>query len=470
MTHLAGVATGALLGRRRDLAAGILLCLLAAPAAQAQNVPADRIGTLPALIDTTVPKLLARQHIAGTAVAVVHNGRVVMLRGYGRAHLSPDLPVDAERTLFRVGSVTKVVTAIAALQLVDTGKADLHQDTRRYLPDLPMRYGASLHQLLTHTAGFDERFAGAYTDAAHIVPLAEHLRLKPPEQVMRPGRAYSYSNYNYALAGLVIEALSGSAFDRYLDEHVFRPLKMTATSAQQPPPPTLAASVARGYRWTGETQQPLDYRYTYASPSGAMAASAADMGRLMLVLLGDGALDGARLLSPASAAALSAAQFASDPHLSAVTYGFSHLLWHGHRLVYRGGTLGDQAAMLILVPETRLGVFVASNSCTRPWRLPLRTDDDAPLRRCSPVTARPDDPGRRARTRGTIRRHLSRLPPHPQRHVSSTSVDADDPVARDDGRRRGTAMAGPAVGRSRAVGVPARRWARLHRLPRRGPR
>ena len=156
-----------------------------------------------------MPKLLEQQHIAGTAVAVVHDGRVVMLRGYGRARLNPDVPVDPERTLFRVGSVTKVFTSVAALQLVDAGKADLHQDIRAYVPDVQARYGATLHQLLTHTAGFGERFAGAYTDAAHLMPLAEHLRRSPPDQVMPPGRVYSYSNYNTALAGLVIEARSG---------------------------------------------------------------------------------------------------------------------------------------------------------------------------------------------------------------------------------------------------------------------
>ena len=225
-----------------------------------------------------------------------------------------------------------------------------------------MRYGTTTHQLLTHTAGFDERFAGAYTDAGHVVPLAEHLRLSPPQQVIRPGRAYSYSNYNYAVAGLVIEARSGLTFERYLDERVFGPLKMTASTAHQPPQSRLAANLSRGYRWTGDRHQPLEYRYTYASPSGAIATSAADIGRFMIALLGDGVLDGTRVLSPASAKALLAAQFTPDPRIPATTYGFSHLMWHGRRLVIRGGTLGDQAGMLILMPEDRLGIFVASNS------------------------------------------------------------------------------------------------------------
>jgi CubicO group peptidase (beta-lactamase class C family) len=359
---VAGVTAGVLLSRRRDLAAAVLLCLAGATAAHAQTIPADRVATLPALIDATVPKLLEQQHIAGTAVAVVHDGRVLMTRGYGRARLHPDVPVDAERTLFRIGSVTKVFTGFSALQLVDAGKLDLQRDIRGYLPDFRLRYGATTHQLLTHTAGFDERFAGAYTEDGHVVPLADHLRLSPPQQVMRPGRAYSYSNYNYALAGLVIEARSGLSFERYLEQRVFEPLKMAASTAAQPPPAQLALNLSRGYRWTGNRHQPLEYRYTYASPSGAIATTAADMGRFMTALLGDGSVQGTRVISAESAKAMSEVQFTIDPRIPGTSYGFGHLMSHGRRLVYRGGTLGDQAAMLILMPEDRLGIFVASNS------------------------------------------------------------------------------------------------------------
>jgi CubicO group peptidase (beta-lactamase class C family)/uncharacterized membrane protein len=360
---VAGVAAGLLLSRHRHVTAGLALCLLCASAAQAQGIPVHRIETLPALIDATVPGLLEQQHIAGTAVTVVHDGRVLLARGYGRARLEPDIPVDPERTLFRVGSVTKVLTAIAVLRLADDGKADLQQDIRAYLPDVPIPYGATLHQLLTHTAGFGERFAGAYTDAAHVLPLAEHLRQSPPRQVMRPGRAYSYSNYNTAVAGLVIEARSGMPFERYLDERVFGPLNMTASTVHQPPQGDLAPHVARGYRWTGGRHEPIDYRYIYPSPAGALATTAADMGRLMLALLGTSTGNGGTpLLTPASTSALVAAQYTPDPRIPASAYGFGHLMWHGHRLVYRGGTLGDQAGMLVLLPEDRLGIFVASNS------------------------------------------------------------------------------------------------------------
>jgi CubicO group peptidase (beta-lactamase class C family) len=409
---IAGVAAGVLLSRHRDMAAAVLLCVLTAAAAQAQTVPADRIATdrietLPALIDATVPKLLEQQHIAGTAVAVVHDGRVVLLRGYGRARLNPDVPVDPERTLFRVGSITKTFTGVAALHLVDDGRLDLHQDIRAYVPEVPMRYGATTHQLLTHTAGFGERFAGGYTDAAHLVPLAEHLRLNPPAQDIRPGRAYSYSNYNTALAGRVVEARSGTTFERYMADHVFAPLRMTHSTVQQPPPPQLAESLARGYRWIGGRLEPLDYRYTNTGPSGALATTAADMGRFMLAMLGDGSLDGRRVLSADSVRAIGAPQYTPDPRIPATGYGLVHLAWHGHEFLYKDGTLDDQHGSLLLMPDDGLGIFVASNSIPglgdflyAPMMTHLYGTADPPL---APVTSRPDARDRAARFAGSYR-------------------------------------------------------------------
>ena len=86
-----------------------------------------------------------------------------MLRAYGQSQLDSGRSVDASRTLFRIGSVSKLLTAIAVLQLADSRVLDLQRDIREYAPDFPMRYGATTHQLLTHTAGFDERFASRIT-------------------------------------------------------------------------------------------------------------------------------------------------------------------------------------------------------------------------------------------------------------------------------------------------------------------
>ena len=359
------VGVAVFFSRQKSAVVTVLLvgCCGVGSRVEAQGMSPEKIEALPAFVDATVPKLMEQGHVAGTAVAVVHEGRIVFLRGYGESRLDSGRSVDPSRTLFRIGSVSKLFTAIAALQLVDAGTLDLQRDIRGYVPDIPLRYGATTHQLLTHTAGFDERFAGAYTDSPeHLQPLSVHLRQDPPRQVIRPGNAYSYSNYNYALAGLVVERLSGLTYEQYVADRILNPLRMTATTAHQPPEPNLANDLARGYRWTRGHQEALPYRFTYASPAGGISATAADMGRVVLALLADGSVDGERILSPKSVGILLAAQYTPDPRISATSYGLKHWATHGLQLLHGDGTLGDQIGMIVLAPADKFGVFIASNA------------------------------------------------------------------------------------------------------------
>jgi CubicO group peptidase (beta-lactamase class C family) len=350
-------------GKTAAVAAAVICCAAAVTSAEAQSFPLEKLEGLAAFVDTTIPKLMEQRHVAGTAVAIVQDGQVTLLRGYGKARLDSHVSVDPSGTLFRIGSLTKVFTAAAVVQSAEGGTLDLHRDVRDYLPDIPLRYGATTHQLLTHTAGLDEKFAGNSTDSPeHLRPLSEHLRRYLPEQVFRPGTASSYSNYNYAVAGLVLEKLSGLTYEEYLAERILRPLGMTTTTAHQPPPPAWVDDLARGYRWSGGRYVPIPYTYTYATPAGAMTTTAADMARFMAAMLGGGSLESNRILSPTSLRMMIEPQYTPHPRTPGWTYGFSPLLSRGRRLLYMGGTLGDQAAFMLLAPDNKFGVFVASNA------------------------------------------------------------------------------------------------------------
>lgn len=359
------VAAGMVARRMRHAAAsGVVISFaVIGGTASAQGIPPERIDALPAFVDATVPKLMAAGHVPGSAVAVVYQGRVLLLRGYGQSQLEPETRVDPARTSFRIGSVSKTLTALAVLQLVDAGMLDLQRDVRQYLPDVPLRYGATMHQLLTHTAGLDERFAGAYTDAPeYLEPLSDHVRRHPPEQFISPGSVYSYSNYHYALAGAVIERLTGVRYEQYMADRVFRPLGMTGSTAYQPPPSTPTIELARGYEWREGSHAALPFRFTYASPSGGITTTASDMARVMLALLGDGSLDGQRVLSRTSAKVMLAPQYTPDARIPATAYGMTYWVAHGHRLLHKDGTLGDQIGVLVLAPASGLGIFAASNA------------------------------------------------------------------------------------------------------------
>jgi CubicO group peptidase (beta-lactamase class C family) len=350
----------AVLIRRKAAAVAVLLmcCSAAAPRLHAQ-IPDTKIQNLPAFVDDIVPKLMEQGHVPGAAIAVVHDGQIVLLRGYGRSRLEDDARVDPSKTVFRIGSVSKVFTSVAALQLAETGGLDLRRDVRAYLPDVPLRYGATVHQLLTHTAGLDERV----TTASSPLRVADRFRVDPPKQVIRPGTAYSYANSNFDLTGLVIEKVSGLAYEQYLADRILGPLGMTGTTALQPPEPHLAKDLARGYRWTGTAHEavPHGFRAGSSSPSGDVSTTAADMGRFMLALLGDGSLDGRRILSRNSVTMLLGAQYTPHPRISPRGYAFLHWFTHRLRLQHHDGTPGDHIAVLVLAPDERFGVFVASN-------------------------------------------------------------------------------------------------------------
>jgi CubicO group peptidase (beta-lactamase class C family) len=333
--------------------------MLAADAA-AQGLLPGAARTVPEFVDQAAPAFMAEHHVPGVAIAIVHDGQTVYLRGFGVSNLTSTRPVDAS-TAFRVGSVSKLVTAIAVLQLVEAGKLDLNEDIRRFLPGLDLLAATTTHHLLTHTAGFDERRGGAYTEATPLPSLSEHLQHKPAAQVIKPGRAYSYSNYNYAVAGAVIEAVGGQSFEQYISAHIAAPLGLTSTSAYQPPPGN-AMNVATGYHWDGNRHVALPTRFTFASPSGGLTTSAADMAKLMLALLGQHTPDRPRLLSEASTRQLLDAQYTPHPAIPAATYGA--LQWQSRSVtfVFKDGTLGDQVGAVLLDPRGCLGLFVGANA------------------------------------------------------------------------------------------------------------
>ena len=331
--------------------------------------------------------------------------------------------------------MTKPLTAAAVLQLADEGKLDLHRDIREYLPDLSLRSKTTAHQLLTHTGGFDEKFAGGFTRAPEdLEPLAQHAQRRAIE-AMPPGRYYSYNNTNYTLAGWLVERLSGRPYEDAIAERLFTPLKMTATTAHQPPAPALIGGRAPGYAWDGTAYRALSFRYTQSRPAGAVSTTAADMSRFMLALLGDGSLDGVRVLSPSSRAALLQPQFRDHPRLPGVTYAFHEWHTHGRRLLHHDGTLGDQVAVMLLDPDNAFGLFVASNAnpgIGNHLLEPVLTHLYSPAPTAPPVVAMADAPDARRvagvyldsnRTRHDLSR-IRALMPMLQSRVTATGKDA----------------------------------------------
>lgn len=341
-------------------------CGSAAPAAPEPHTPDAAedftAANVDAWLDETLPEMLEAEGIAGASVAVVGDGGVFTTRGFGEA--APGTPVDPADTLFRPGSISKVFTATAVMQLVEDGELDLDTDVAAYLDfDIARDYDEdlTLRHLLSHTAGFEERVSGLIGLEGEDVDLRAALATDPPEQVYRPGTTPAYSNYGNALAGYIVERVSGMTFEDYIDANILEPLGMDSSSFRQPLPADLADRVSEGYNDSSGPAQPFEYVGT--PPAGALSATADDMATFMLSQLGVGTqlLDAEtreQMFSPALDAD-SLGAFADAPRM---TLGWFQEDQNGHRVVGHGGDTNFFHSHLNLYPEDGAGIYVSFNS------------------------------------------------------------------------------------------------------------
>ena len=189
-----------------------------------------------------------------------------------------ELPVDPERTIFRIGSVGKVFTWTAVMQLVEQGKLDLDADINTYLDfRIPDTYPQpiTLKHLMTHTPGFeDNAFGFASTTPEGMEPIGEWLANNIPARVWPAGEVPAYSNYGATLAGYIVERVSGMPYEDYIEQHILDPLAMTKSTPRQPPPAALEADMALGYEYQDNAFQPQGFEYMTIVPAGSISSTA----------------------------------------------------------------------------------------------------------------------------------------------------------------------------------------------------
>src|SRR5688500_5105033 len=245
-----------------------------------------------AFLEGIVPLQLERENIAGAAVSVVKDGKVLFSKGYGYADREKKTPVSADETLFRPGSVSKLFTWTAVMQLVEQGKLDLDGDVNQYLdfkiPPGPEGEMLRIRDLMTHTPGFEESLKELIgEDADNIASLEKTVKRWTPERIYPAGTMPAYSNYATGLAGYIVERVSGRTFDDYVEQNILAPLGMHDSSFRQPLPEPLFARMAKGYLTA--SGKPQGYEFINLAPAGSMAATGSDMARFMIAHLHNGA-------------------------------------------------------------------------------------------------------------------------------------------------------------------------------------
>lgn len=303
--------------------------------------------------------------IPGGVVAIIQGDNVIMLEGFGLSDVDKALSVDSHHTIFRVASISKPFIWLSVLKLRDQGILDLDANVNRYLdfviPDTFPGDPITLHHLITHSAGFEDVNIGASVRTLEQrESLSDTLQRMMPLRVQAPGQQTAYSNYGTALAGLIVERMSGQALPEHLARAIFHPAGMTYSSIEQPPPEHTGGSLAKGYTRSGDILIELPFEYMNLYPNGAVSTTASDMARFAVSLLGENT--NPWNLSDESWASLWERQFGNIPQVAGLSYGFMQEHWAGHEALGHGGDIAGFKSQFVMFPQFKVAIFLAFNT------------------------------------------------------------------------------------------------------------
>jgi len=314
-------------------------------------------------IDGVMAQQIASHEVAGATISVVHDNALLLSAGYGYADIEAGRRVVPETTLFRPGSVSKLFTWTALMQQVENGQVDLDADVNAYIDfEIPPYEGQTVRvrDLMSHSPGWSDVSGISVATVEELTPYGEWIQQHIPERVWAPGTEAAYSNYGVALAGYIVERVSGEPFAAYVEDRIFSPLGMPSTTFREPLPDHLADRMATGYEMEDGrlAGQPFEL-FSSIMPAGSGTSSAHDMARFMLAMLNGGELDGVRILQTSSVDLLMRDSLRNAPGLPGMAHGFYVVQEAGPRLLGHGGNTGDFHSNLILAPQAGFGFFVS---------------------------------------------------------------------------------------------------------------
>ncbi len=320
------------------------------------NAFAEGSGNVSQYLEATISKMVKDKKVKGAVVSVVSNGKIDYCKGYGYADEKNDVKADGQNIAFRIGSVSKTFVAIAAEQLSEKGILDMNTSVYKYLEkDFPrFKHDFTLNNLLTHTAGFEDMLSGiAVYDIDKAEPLKVSIRKYMPSQEFIPGQVVSYSNYGIALAAYIIERITGQDFYEYVEESIFKPLKMDKTSFRLQ---NKNIDVSKAYDAKGEeTSEPFINLY----PEGSGVSSADDMAKYMLWLLDDKRED---ILSNKGKQDIFARHFTMSEEFEGIGLTWNRREYNGVVYFEKKGETKNFFSRIIIYPGQKTGVFISFNT------------------------------------------------------------------------------------------------------------
>lgn len=344
--------------RAITLAVGACLVLGGAGAFR-RSAKTQRAETNFHAIDTYITARMQAARIPGLSVAIVQGDQIMYLKGYGQA--DPSGRSVTPQTPFIIGSISKTFTALAMMQLVESGKVNLDAPVQRYLPwfrvaDPAASARITVRNLLNHTSGLPQKadtFLWTDQDAGVLERSVRYLKTVA---LARPIGDFGYSNANYQIMGLIVQTVSGQSFEAYVAQHIFAPLEMQTSFASQQQ--AQQHGMATGYRWWFGFPIPAAMPYLRAElPAGYLISSAQDMAHYLIAQMNGGQYQGRSILSPQGISYMQT-RSAGIPYGN----GWEVATLNGRTLVNQDGATANFQASMFFDPKERVGVFIAANA------------------------------------------------------------------------------------------------------------
>jgi CubicO group peptidase (beta-lactamase class C family)/D-alanyl-D-alanine dipeptidase len=349
---------------RLSFSLSLLLLAPTAAAAQPATIAAAKYAKAAEALEQWIATEVTEKRLPALSIALVDDQHIVWARGFGLADPEANKPATAD-TLYRVGSVSKLFTDIAVMQLVEQGAIDIDASVTDYLPDFkptnPFNKPITLRQMMAHRSGLvREPPVGHYFDDTNpgVAKMVESLNRTA--LVYEPGTRTKYSNAAVATVGYVLQKKTGVPFEKWVQEKVLTPLGMKQSSFTTTP--EVKKQLAKAVMWTYHGREfPAPTFELGAAPAGCMYSTANDLARFMTVLFNDGKTPAGRLLKPETLRQTLTPQFAKEGEKTRFGIGFSLGELDGHKRVGHGGAIYGFATDLAFLPEEKLGVVVIAS-------------------------------------------------------------------------------------------------------------
>jgi serine beta-lactamase-like protein LACTB len=340
-----------------------LAAALTASASVAAQNPAALSPDQVTRIDAAISAFQSKMGIPAVTVAFVQDGLIRFQRGYGTADLENSVAATAS-TVYRIASVTKSLTAVAALQLAEKGKLDLDAPIQKYVPSFPVKsHPITTRHLLGHTSGIRNYKRGEGERTDHWDSLTDAVTIFKDDPLdFEPGTRYGYTTFGYTLLGAVIEGAAGMSFMDYLGQNILKPAGMQHTQADDVR--AIVPNRARGYspkiygRFDGSVRNASLMDSSYKLPGGGLLSTAEDLARFAIALQKGG------LIGPKTVAEMSRNQVTADGKEAGYGYGWYVGTREGRQpdgSIWHGGVQPGFTSDLWILPAKRFALVILTN-------------------------------------------------------------------------------------------------------------